>query len=489
LSSLKRGVVESLGAQGGDEDAEESVTEGAECAGMTVPAATLSSVEGLASVVVLNAGTGPMVDGVAKTWITGAAHEDDSAFTAPAGDGSESGVSAERVVVSFGERLRSLREHRGADESSRAWKREKDLDVAMLPTFTFRRYLTAELLKHIVDPLATVSKLLAGELESGQQKLSMLGGGLESTWGELEALLSQGEAELLGGDAADSMLSQDAGELIFSQPTREVRGWSLEEQSPQPRLVRAGRELEELREESMQLSPELVGEAPEFFVELRVDPAQLSESNDEWLIDAEFPEMVDIGAKRVRQDEGIEAVVLGAGHGMAVAEAVELLGIDGIDVNATLEQGFDDGAVGQLDGDGTSNGLRVAMLEKRIDETVDSHGGMLDAKFGQFTAVLVEQTDLVELTAIVDAGEQNIGFAHSGSTSSCEIRSAPRCRIAPVPALWAQLPTGRAPRLPRRDAGPPQALLALGPHVAFPAGRPVVTSWVTRRMVQGPHAH
>jgi len=371
---------------------------------MTVPATTLSSVECFASVVVLNTGTSPMVDGVAKTRITGATHENDGAFSAAASDGSESGVRAQRVVVSLGERPRSLREHRGADESSRAWKREKDLDVAMLPTFTFRRHFTAELLKDILDSSSTVSKLFADELDSRQKKLSMLGGGLETTGGELEAGLSQGEAELLRGDATDSMLSQDSGELIFSQPTSLVRCWSFQEQSPQPGLVRGGTEPEQLREESMQLSTELIGEAPELFLEFRIDAAQFSESNHERLVELELAEVADIGAKRVCQNEGIEAVVFGASHGMTVPEAVELLGIDREDVKPTLEQGFDDRTVSQLDGNGASVRLRIGMLEKGIHETADSSCRMLDAELRQLSALGVEQTDLMELTAIVDAG-------------------------------------------------------------------------------------
>lgn len=225
----------------------------------------------------------------------------------------------------------------------------------------------------------------------------------------------------------------------------------------------------------MQLSTELIGETSELFLELRVDPAQLSESKHERLVDAELPEVVGIGAKRVCENEGIEAVIFGAGHGMTVAEAVELLGIDGKNGKPSFEQGFDDRTVSQLDSDRASVRLRVRMLQKGIDETVDSPGRMLDAKLRQFASFEVEQTDLVELTAIVDASEQE-KVAHYGTTSVCEFRSAPRCRIAPVLALWAQLPTGCAPRLPRRDAGPPQALPARGPRMAFPAGWPVVTS-------------
>jgi hypothetical protein len=416
-----------------------------------------------------------MVDSLSKPGIAGAPHENDGAFTAAAGDRSGSGLSTQRVVVSLSERLRSLREHRGADESSRAWKREKDLGVAMPLTFTILRNLTAELLKDTVDSPSTVTELLTDELEPRQQKLRMLGGSLETTWGELKGRLAQSEAQLLGGDTTDTILSQDSGELIFSQPTRQVRRWGLQEQSPQPGLVGSGTELEELREEAMELSPELIGESPEFFLELRIDSAQLSQSNHERLVDLELAEVEGIGEKGIRQDEGIEAVIFRASHSMPISKTIELLGIDSKDVKPTLEQGFDDGAVSQLDGGGASTRLRVAMLEKRIDEPVDSHCRMLDAEFSRFSTFAVEQADLMELTAIVNADEQNIACAHIGFTSV--VKSGPRLGAA-SPLYWRSW--RNSPRdvhlgFPRRDAGPPQALVALGPRMAFPAGWPVVT--------------
>jgi hypothetical protein len=225
----------------------------------------------------------------------------------------------------------------------------------------------------------------------------------------------------------------------------------------------------------MELFAELIGEPSELILQFRLDTGELADTNHEGLVELELPEVAAIGSKRVCLDESIEPVVLGAGHGVTIAEAVELLGIDGEDMKPALEQSLDHSTASQLDGNSASVRLRVGMLNKGIAETVDSPGRMLDAELRHFASSGVEQTDLVEFTAVVDAGEQDIVRTHFGFTSVCEIRSTPRCRIAPVLALWAQLPTGCAPRLPRRDAGPPQALVALGPRMAFPAGWPVVT--------------
>jgi hypothetical protein len=277
-----------------------------------------------------------MVGGFAKTRITGAPHEDEAALTAAACDRSASAVSAQGVIVSLGERLRSLPEHRGADETSHAWKRENDLGVAMLPTWAFRADVVLELLEHVCDSTTTIAQLLAEELEPWEKKLDVLGSGLEATRGESEALLSQSKMELVGRDAADAVFLEDSGELIFLEPTSLVRGGCLEEQSPQPGLIGSRTQLEQLREEPMQLSPELIGETAQVFAECGIDTAELSESNHQGVVELELAEVMVVGTKRVGTNERIEPVVFGAGHGVPVSEAVELLGIDSEDMESTL---------------------------------------------------------------------------------------------------------------------------------------------------------
>jgi hypothetical protein len=472
MSPPARRIVKGLGAKSSDEDPQEPVAECPESAGMTVPQSSLTSVEGPAVVIVLDAGSRPVVDGFSKAWIAGAPHEDARRFPTATSDGSDPGVSAQRVVVSLSERLRSLAEHRGADDSSRAWNREKDLGVAMPLTFTLRSPLTTELLKDLIDPSAAIAKLLIDELEPRQQQLRMLAGRFQTPGGELKARLSQSEAQLLGGDATDAMLSQDSRELVFSEPTSLVRCRSRQKQGPQPGFVRGRTELEQLREEAMEQSSKPTGELTELFLELRIDAAQFSQSDHQRLVELELAEMAGIGPKRIRLNEGIEAVVFRAGRGVPISKAVELLGIDSKDLKPPLEQGFDDGAVSQLNGDRASVGFRVAMLQERTDKTVNPLRRMLDSKLRQLSAFTVEQADLVELTAIVDASEQNVSIGHVEFTSP--VKSGPRLGAA-SPLYWRS--RRNSPRevhlgFPRRDTGPPQVLAALGPHLVFPAGWP-----------------
>jgi hypothetical protein len=371
-----------------------------------------------------------MVGGFAETRITGASHEDEAALTAAACDGSASAVSAQGVIVSLGERLRSLPEHRGADETSHAWKRENDLGVAMLPTWAFRADVVLELMEHVCDSTTTITQLLAEELEPWEKKLDVLGRGLEATRGESEALLSQSKMELVRRDAADAMLLEDFGELIFLEPTSLVRSRRLEEQSPQPGLIGCWTELEQLREEAMQLSPELIGETAQVFAQCGIDATELSESNHQRVVELEVAEVMPVGAKRVGTNEGIEAVVFGAGDGVPVSEAVELLGVDGEDIEPTLEQRFDHRSMGQLESDGASRWL--SMLEEGFHEFADSDGRMLETELGEFFPFGIDQTDLMEITAVVDAGEHKITSGHGDFTS---VISGPRLGAA-SPLYW-----------------------------------------------------
>ena len=61
-------------------------------------------------------------------------------------------------------------------------------------------------------------------------------------------------------------------------------------------------------------------------------------------------EAVLVGAQRIGQHEGIAAVILGAGWGVAIAESVHLLGVDGEHRKTVLEQSLHHGPARNFDG-------------------------------------------------------------------------------------------------------------------------------------------
>ncbi len=62
-------------------------------------------------------------------------------------------------------------------------------------------------------------------------------------------------------------------------------------------------------------------------------------------------EALRICAEGVRQDKGIPPVILGAGHRVAITKAIELLRVDGKDLEAALHEGFHHGTPRHLNGD------------------------------------------------------------------------------------------------------------------------------------------
>src|SRR5205085_6374192 len=58
-----------------------------------------------------------------------------------------------------------------------------------------------------------------------------------------------------------------------------------------------------------------------------------------------------IRSERVREHLSIAAIVLGAGRGEAIAKAIELLGVDGIDLETAFKQCFNHRPVRHLDSD------------------------------------------------------------------------------------------------------------------------------------------
>ena len=73
-----------------------------------------------------------------------------------------------------------------------------------------------------------------------------------------------------------------------------------------------------------------------------------------------------VGSQGVGEHVGIAAVVLGAGDGELIAEAVELFGVDRIDLETALEQDLDDGTVRHLDRHGDRGRLFAARRHQPV---------------------------------------------------------------------------------------------------------------------------
>src|SRR6266853_6369215 len=120
-----------------------------------------------------------------------------------------------------------------------------------------------------------------------------------------------------------------------------------------------------------------------------------------------------IGAQAVGQHVSVAPVIFGAGHGEAVAEPVELLGIDPIDAKAAFQQGFDDGALRHFDGHANDLGRRAGAGNQPIAQLLDPRAAMRKGSLAQALSAGIDQANLMALARPVDAHKPFNLFRHA----------------------------------------------------------------------------
>jgi hypothetical protein len=98
-----------------------------------------------------------------------------------------------------------------------------------------------------------------------------------------------------------------------------------------------------------------------------------------------------------------------------IAKPIELLRIDRIDVKSTLQKQLDDRPAGDLDGDGTELGPILSELEQPLDESFEAGARVLDLRFVEKVTLSVERTELMALSAPINASDDRIFFFHHPS--------------------------------------------------------------------------
>ena len=116
-------------------------------------------------------------------------------------------------------------------------------------------------------------------------------------------------------------------------------------------------------------------------------------------------EAAKVGAQRVGQDEGIAGVVLGASREVAVAEAVQLLGVEREDVEAMLGESFDDSPTRYLDGCGQSVRSVAGFFSQPLGHVGQATAAVLRPALAEDGAAAIHQADAVLFRTPVDAGE------------------------------------------------------------------------------------
>ncbi len=130
-------------------------------------------------------------------------------------------------------------------------------------------------------------------------------------------------------------------------------------------VVRSKRE--EVRPASGEEVSDLRAEGDVVFDELAAGAQELTQGDDlrRWQLQA--LKAVAVGSESIGENKGVTAVILGTAHGVTVAEAVDLLGVDGENSDAAVEKGFDHGPMRFLDRHCDAFGIVACKVQQPIE--------------------------------------------------------------------------------------------------------------------------
>ena len=209
-------------------------------------------------------------------------------------------------------------------------------------------------------------QLLVHQLETRRDRPDVGGCRLHHTWGHRQGRLGETGENGRRVDTADAMRFQDAFDRAPANLYRLGRSWYAGPQLEQPVGPQVAGEFQHLRIVPPQLLANAIGQSAALALQIVGHPRPLAQLDDERIVDRQPTECVPIGTQAIRQHMGVTPVVLGAGDREAVSEPVELLGVDRVDLEAALQQGFDHGPVRHFDGDGNRARLRSRLGQQPV---------------------------------------------------------------------------------------------------------------------------
>jgi len=160
------------------------------------------------------------------------------------------------------------------------------------------------------------------------------------------------------------------------------------------------------------------------------------EPHDEVPRKANAAEQVGVGQQCGGEHPGVETVVLASRVGEAVAEAVCLAGVDGVDLKASLEKGGDDGPVRSFESDGNRISCALGLLADPADHVGKAGSGVGEHALSAGLSSGVHQKDVVGGLAPVNTSEPLESGGHGGRSFESELgEGLTRPRHAPSPIL------------------------------------------------------
>ena len=288
--------------------------------------------------------------------------------------------------------------------------------------------------EHGLNPFANRRSLLMHQTKVRQQQQRTIGDGFLRTWSEMETRQAKRFPDLFGVETTNAMAAEQPLEPGRSELAASLRQRRRFEQIPEPGFIGSRRERKQLWIEARQLLPELIQDAVVVLTKVVVQPREFAQLQNRRVFNAQRFEQEQIGSQRVRQDEGVAAIIFGAGDGVTVAEAIQLFGVDGEHGEVLFEQRFDHSSAWNFDGNSDPMRCIVCNLKQPGNELGESGAAMLDDAFGDQLPMCIQNTDLVGLSSPINPDEILKRIRHNEPPANV---SASAMKVAPVLALLA----------------------------------------------------
>jgi len=193
-------------------------------------------------------------------------------------------------------------------------------------------------------------ELVIDEPDARGERLDMRGCGLGCSGGDLHRRLAQHVQDMRGVEASDAIALQDLSDRRLSDANCFVGRRRDLPQVEQPLRSEIAFEIEHRWKIAPELFAHAVCKAVALGAKIVGNARPLPQFNDDGIGDGKRSEATQIGAQGRGHHLGVTAVVLGTGQREAVAEAIHLLRVDGVNLEAALDQ-LDHGAARDLDCD------------------------------------------------------------------------------------------------------------------------------------------
>ena len=201
-------------------------------------------------------------------------------------------------------------------------------------------------------------------------------------------------------------------DLCLAQPGRLSRSGRRLPQLQNPFFRKIGIELEHLGVIALELFTQTVG-IPDFIgSEVIGHAGPLAQLDDGGAGERDLMERAAIGPERRGQRLCVAAVVLGARRREAVAKAVELPWIDGVDLEAAIEERLDDGAMRNLDRNMDILRLADACRDEPIAHLRQPLAAVCEGPFAKSLTAGVGKPHVMLLGRPVDAHKPTLDFVH-----------------------------------------------------------------------------